>query len=52
MTTPYLIAARQGIILWVTLTLIPVEVVFEWREKEGAAHPGEIGAVNWAPQPR
>lgn len=29
---------------------LPVEVVFQWREKEGAAHPGEIGAVEWTPQ--
>ena len=28
--TPYLIAAREGIIWWVTLTLTPVEVVFDW----------------------
>jgi hypothetical protein len=34
MTTPYLIAARQGIILWVTLTLIPVEIVFDAIEGE------------------
>ena len=33
MTTPYLIAARQGI-LWVTLTLIPVEIVFDAIEGE------------------
>ncbi|MGE0769428.1 MAG: hypothetical protein AB7L90_23560 [Hyphomicrobiaceae bacterium] len=31
---------------------MPVEVIFQWRDKEGAAHPGEIGAVEWAPQPR
>ena len=30
--TPYLIAAREGIICWVTLSLIPVEVVFDWLE--------------------
>ena len=34
MTTPYLIAVRQGIILWVTLNLIPVEVVFDAIEDE------------------
>jgi hypothetical protein len=28
--TPCLIAAREGIILWVTLTLMPVEVLFDW----------------------
>jgi len=32
--TPYLIAARDGIIWWVTLTLTPVEVVFDWQEDE------------------
>ena len=34
MTTPYLIASRQGIILWVTLTLITVEIVFDAIEGE------------------
>jgi hypothetical protein len=29
---------------------LPVEIVFQWRDKEGAAHPGEVGAVGWAPQ--
>lgn len=29
---------------------VPVEVIFEWRDKEGAAHPGEVGATGWAPQ--
>jgi hypothetical protein len=32
--TPYLIAARAGIICWITLTLMPVEVVFDWLEDE------------------
>jgi hypothetical protein len=32
--TPYLIAAREGIIWWVTLTLTPVEVVFDLLEDE------------------
>jgi hypothetical protein len=32
--TPYLIAAREGIIWWVTLTLMPVEVVFDCLEGE------------------
>ncbi len=32
--TPYLIAARAGIICWVTLALMPVEVVFDWLEDE------------------
>ena len=32
--TPLLIAAREGIIWWVTLTLIPVEVVFDYLEDE------------------
>jgi hypothetical protein len=32
--TPYLIATREGIIWWVTLTLIPVEVVFDYLEDE------------------
>jgi len=28
---------------------IPVEVRFEWREKQGAAHPGKIGSIKWSP---
>ncbi len=32
--TPLLIAAREGIVLWVTLTLMPVEVVFDCLEDE------------------
>ncbi len=32
--TPYLIATREGMIWWVTLTLMPVEVVFDWLEDE------------------
>lgn len=28
---------------------MPVEVVFEWRNKEGAAHPGETGTTGWQP---
>jgi hypothetical protein len=32
--TPYLIAAREGIMWWVTLTLMQVEVGFEEDEIE------------------
>jgi hypothetical protein len=32
--TPFLIAAREGIIWWVTLCLIPVEIVFDAIEGE------------------
>ena len=28
---------------------IPVEVVFEWREKQGAAYPGAVGTASWKP---
>jgi predicted transcriptional regulator len=31
---------------------VPIEVIFEWRDKEGAAHPGEVGATGWTPQAR
>lgn len=31
---------------------LPVDVIFEWRDKEGAAHPGEIGTIGWSPQAR
>jgi hypothetical protein len=37
--TPYLIAAREGIICWVTLTLMPIEVVFDWLEDEIERQP-------------
>jgi len=32
--TPCLIAARTGIILWVTLALVPVEITFDCLEAE------------------
>jgi len=32
--TSYLIAAREGMIWWGTLTLMPVEVPFDWLEDE------------------
>jgi hypothetical protein len=32
--TPYLIATREGMIWWVTLTLMPAEAVFDWLEDE------------------
>jgi hypothetical protein len=28
---------------------LPVDVIFDWRVKEGAAHPGETGRVSWKP---
>ncbi len=28
---------------------LPIEIVFEWREKEGAAFPGQIGSTSWSP---
>lgn len=31
---------------------LPIEVIFEWRDKEGAAHPGEIGTIGWSPPSR
>ena len=37
--TPYLLAARAGIVCWVTLTLMPVEVVFDWLEDEIERRP-------------
>ena len=36
--TSYLIAAREGMIWWVTLTLMPVEIVFDWLEDEIERH--------------
>jgi len=37
--TPYFIAARAGIICWVTLALMPREVVFGWLEDEIERRP-------------
>ena len=31
---------------------MPVEVTFEWRNKEAAAYPGELGEIAWAPSQR
>lgn len=28
----------------------PVEVFFAWREKDGAAYPGEFGLLKWSPE--
>lgn len=28
---------------------VPIKVTLEWREKEGAAHPGRRGVLEWAP---
>jgi len=28
---------------------VPVAVRFEWHDKQGAAHPGQIGSISWAP---
>lgn len=28
---------------------VPIEVKFEWRQKEGAAHPGATAVLQWAP---
>jgi membrane protein DedA with SNARE-associated domain len=40
---PFLLAARMGIFIWVTLALMPFEVVSDWIEEEiekGEAHTG------------
>ena len=31
---PFLLAARMGIFIWVTLSLMPFEVVSDWIEDE------------------
>jgi hypothetical protein len=28
---------------------LPIEVRFEWRVKDGAAHPGKVANIQWAP---
>jgi hypothetical protein len=28
---------------------LPIEIVFEWRDKVGAAYPGEAGLLSWTP---
>ena len=30
---------------------VPIEVKFMWRQKEGAARPGETAVLRWAPKP-
>ena len=29
---------------------VPIEVEFEWLDKEGASHPGEKGRLSWSPE--
>ncbi|MEH1864431.1 MAG: hypothetical protein V7K69_05355 [Nostoc sp.] len=29
---------------------MPIEIYFEWRDKEGAAYPGEKGNLSWNPE--
>lgn len=29
---------------------VSLKVTFEWRDKEGAAHPGETGVIEWSPR--
>jgi hypothetical protein len=29
---------------------IPIKVKFEWRDRDDAAHPGEIGILEWTPK--
>jgi hypothetical protein len=43
------LAWRNTLHLLKTLQM-PVEVYFEWRNKEGAVHPGEKGKLIWNPQ--
>lgn len=28
---------------------VPIKVTFEWRDKDGATHPGQTGVLEWAP---
>jgi hypothetical protein len=28
---------------------VPLHIIFEWRDKEGATHPGEAGQFEWRP---
>ena len=37
--TSYLIAAREGMIWWVALTVMPVEVVFDWLDDQIERRP-------------
>ncbi len=37
--THYLIVAREGMIWWVAITLMPVEVLFDWLEDEIERQP-------------
>lgn len=29
---------------------IPIKVAFEWRDRDGAAHPGQTGVLEWTPK--
>jgi hypothetical protein len=44
--TSYLIAAREGMIWWVRLTLMPAEVPFDWLEmnsnSDGCCHDSSM----------
>jgi hypothetical protein len=31
------------------LMCVPIKVTFEWRDKDGAAHPGRTGVIEWTP---
>jgi hypothetical protein len=31
---------------------IPIKIEFQWRDKEGAAHPGKRGVLEWEPEAR
>ena len=31
---------------------IPIQVVFKWKPKKGADHPGEVGVLSWRPLSR
>ena len=30
---------------------VPLKVVFEWRHKDAAVHPGQMGVLEWSPKP-
>jgi hypothetical protein len=42
--------AAWRISYWIAKKLsLPIDVAFEWRQKEGAEYPGEVGTISWRP---
>ena len=42
--------AWQSVLELAQYLSMPLEIVFEWYDKEGAVHPGQQGRLSWAPE--